>query len=132
MKIPTLPFTLTDWSSVEPVRYPGETGYAEWRTLEVGDIRIRVVEYSPGYLADHWCDRGPYFVCFGRSVDQRVEGRTERRDDAGNELSGFGLRWTRHIAQRPKWARNFSLSTNLLSLRNHIFCLASDSDCADP
>ena len=58
MKIPDLPFTLTDWSRVVPTEHPGATGHALWRTLMVGDIRIRQVDYSPGYLADHWCDRG--------------------------------------------------------------------------
>lgn len=58
MKIPTLPFTVTDWAAIAPTRHPGEQGFALWRTLEIGDIRVRMVEYSPGYLADHWCDRG--------------------------------------------------------------------------
>jgi len=58
MKIPELAFSMTDWSAIVPTEHPGETGAAFWRTLNVGDIRIRVVEYSPGYLADHWCDRG--------------------------------------------------------------------------
>ena len=58
MKIPDLPFTTTDWASVPETRHPGETGFATWRTINVGDIRIRRVDYSPGYLADHWCDRG--------------------------------------------------------------------------
>src|SRR5215472_10723045 len=58
MKIPTLPFTVTDWAKVEPTTHPGEAGVAYWRTLNIGDIRIRQVEYSPGYVADHWCDRG--------------------------------------------------------------------------
>ena len=58
MKIPALPFTVTDWAGVPATRHPGETGHATWRTLEGGDLRVRQVEYSPGYLADHWCDRG--------------------------------------------------------------------------
>src|SRR5687767_8450757 len=58
MKIPTLPFTVTDWSKVEPTTRKGETGQATWRTLDIGDLRVRMVEYTPGYLADHWCDRG--------------------------------------------------------------------------
>ena len=53
MKIPTLPFTLTDWDEVPEERYNGETGYALWRTLQIEDVRVRKVEYSPGYLADH-------------------------------------------------------------------------------
>ena len=58
MKIPALPFTTTKWQDIEPTRHPGQTGHALWRTLSVGDIRIRHVEYSAGYVADHWCDRG--------------------------------------------------------------------------
>jgi hypothetical protein len=58
MRIPTLPFTVTEWSSVPETRHPGETEHAVWRTLEIGDLRVRQVEYSPGYRADHWCDRG--------------------------------------------------------------------------
>ena len=58
MKIPALAFTVTDWATVEPTRHAGETGFAVWRTFTIGDVRVRMVEYSPGYLADHWCDRG--------------------------------------------------------------------------
>lgn len=58
MKIPELAFTVTDWSKVPATEHPGETGKAIWRTFQVGDLRVRMVEYTPGYLADHWCDRG--------------------------------------------------------------------------
>lgn len=58
MQISDVPFCITDWSGVAPTIHPGETGTAYWRTLEVGNIRVRMVEYSPGYLADHWCERG--------------------------------------------------------------------------
>lgn len=76
MKIPSLPFTTVDWSAVDPVVHPGERGEAIWRTIEVGDIRIRVVEYSPGYLADHWCDRGHIlFVLEGELVSELQDGR---------------------------------------------------------
>ena len=52
MKIPTLPFTLIDWPNVAPVEHAGVTGKAIWRVFQVGDLRIRHVEYTPGYLAD--------------------------------------------------------------------------------
>jgi hypothetical protein len=58
MKIPEFPFTVTDWSSVPTTEHPGTTGKALWKTLEIGDVRVRMVEYTPGYLADHWCQRG--------------------------------------------------------------------------
>jgi hypothetical protein len=57
MKIPALPFTVTDWSQVAATTHPGETGQALWRTLNIGDVRVRMVEYTAGYLADHWYRR---------------------------------------------------------------------------
>ena len=77
MKIPDLPFTVTDWSAVEPTTHPGETGMATWRTLNVGDIRIRQVEYSANYLADHWCDRGHILLVLeGELISELKDGRT--------------------------------------------------------
>ncbi len=58
MKLPAHPFAVIDWNSVEITEHPGETGRAYWRTTSMGDVRIRHVEYSEDYLADHWCDRG--------------------------------------------------------------------------
>ena len=58
MNIESVPFGIADWSQITPTIHHGRSGYAEWRTLEVGNLRIRVVEYSPGYVADHWCERG--------------------------------------------------------------------------
>lgn len=58
MKLPESPFTVLDWSALPAIRYEGSSGYALWRTVMMGDARIRLVEYSPGYVADHWCDRG--------------------------------------------------------------------------
>jgi hypothetical protein len=58
MRIEAVPFTTTDWGGVPVTEHPGETGVASWRTVEAGNIRVRMVEYSPGYLADHWCERG--------------------------------------------------------------------------
>ena len=71
MKIPDFPFTVTDWSKVAPTEHPGTTGMALWRTLAVGDVRVRLVEYSPGYLADPWCQRGHIlFVLEGELVTE--------------------------------------------------------------
>jgi quercetin dioxygenase-like cupin family protein len=58
MRIEHVPFQVTDWSAIPATEHRGETGVAWWRTLEVGNIRVRMVEYSPGYVADHWCSRG--------------------------------------------------------------------------
>ena len=77
MKIPTLPFTVTDWSQVAPTTHPGESGQAIWRTLNIGDIRVRMVEYTAGYLADHWCDRGHVlYVLEGELHTELRDGRS--------------------------------------------------------
>ena len=73
MNIPALPFTATDWSSVPATEHPGETGTALWRTLEIGDVRVRVVEYSAGYLADHWCDRGHILYVLEGELDTQLD-----------------------------------------------------------
>ena len=70
----SIPFHVTDWSHVEPVEYPGERGHASWRTLQHENLRIRMVEYSPGYMADHWCTRGHLIFCLEGSM------RTELSD----------------------------------------------------
>ena len=92
MKIPTLPFTATDWSKVPATRHPGETGEALWRTLEVGDIRIRMVEYSPGYLADHWCDRGHILLVLEGELESELkDGRKNvLTPGMGYQVSDFG------------------------------------------
>jgi hypothetical protein len=76
MKIPTLPFTVTDWSKIPATEHPGETGKAFWRTFTIGDLRVRMVEYTPGYLADHWCDRGHVlYVLEGELETELKDGR---------------------------------------------------------
>ncbi len=77
MKIPALPFTVTDWSGVSPTLHAGETGQAIWRSFNVGDLRVRHVEYSAGYLADHWCDRGHVLYVLEGELDTELrDGRT--------------------------------------------------------
>ena len=77
MEISNIPFGTTDWSTVEPTRHPGETGTATWRTRTFDGIRVRVVEYSPGYLADHWCSKGHIILCLeGELHTELKDGRT--------------------------------------------------------
>jgi quercetin dioxygenase-like cupin family protein len=76
MKISDIPFGITDWSSVPLTEHDGETGKALWRTQVFGDIRVRLVEYTPGYLADHWCEKGHILLCLeGRLETELADGR---------------------------------------------------------
>ena len=72
MKILDTPFGLTDWNQVEPTEHPGITGKAIWRTCQFGDIRVRMVEYTPGYSADHWCEKGHILLCLEGTLESEV------------------------------------------------------------
>ena len=77
MKMSDIPFGVTDWSAVEATEHPGDTGMAYWRTRQFGDVRVRRVEYTPGYLADHWCSKGHILLCLaGELVTELEDGRT--------------------------------------------------------
>ena len=76
MKIQDVPFCTVDWNKIEPTTHPGITGEAYWRTFEMGNIRVRMVEYTPKYFADHWCNRGHIlFVLEGELVTELEDGR---------------------------------------------------------
>jgi quercetin dioxygenase-like cupin family protein len=74
MDINEIPFGTTDWCKVEQTEHEGEKGVAYWRTRQFGNIRVRMVEYSPGYLADHWCSKGHILLCLEGEL------RTELQD----------------------------------------------------
>ncbi len=73
MQITDLPFGTTDWEAVAPTERPGETGTARWRTRQFGPIRVRMVEYSPGYRADHWCEKGHILLCLAGTLDTELQ-----------------------------------------------------------
>jgi len=79
MQISNLPFGITDWDSVPADVHPGERGHATWRVQQFGDIRVRRVDYSPGYLADHWCAKGHIIFCIaGEMTTDLADGRSFR------------------------------------------------------
>jgi quercetin dioxygenase-like cupin family protein len=73
MQMANIPFGTTDWSAVERTEHKGETGVAFWRTRDFGGIRVRMVEYTPGYLADHWCVKGHIILCLEGELHTELE-----------------------------------------------------------
>jgi quercetin dioxygenase-like cupin family protein len=73
MDMSAIPFATTDWSGVERVEHKGERGLAYWRTRQFGPIRVRMVEYTPGYLADHWCSKGHILLCLEGELHTELE-----------------------------------------------------------
>jgi len=68
-----IPFQLIDWDAVPVTEHKGETGMAFWRTLQLGNLRIRRVDYSENYLADHWCQKGHIVHCLSGSFVSEME-----------------------------------------------------------
>lgn len=73
MKLDAIPFETTDWSSIAPTEHAGETGVALWRMKTYGSLRVRLVEYSPGYRADHWCSKGHVLFCIEGELQTELE-----------------------------------------------------------
>ena len=77
MQLTEIPFGVTDWSQVEPTEHKGLRGTAYWRTRQFGAIRVRLVEYTPGDFADHWCAKGHILFCTkGELHTELRDGRT--------------------------------------------------------
>jgi hypothetical protein len=75
MQKESIPFQVIDWEGVPVTRHPGETGFALWQTLQLEGLRIRLVEYSGGYVADHWCTKGHIVHCLeGEFVSELTTG----------------------------------------------------------
>lgn len=73
MRMEDIPFGTTDWRAIPATEHPGESGMALWRTQNFSGIRVRMVEYTPGYRADHWCSKGHVLLCLEGTLDTELE-----------------------------------------------------------
>jgi quercetin dioxygenase-like cupin family protein len=79
MQLSDIPFQITDWELIPATVHSGTQGVAQWRTKNHGPIRVRMVDYSPGYVADHWCEKGHILLCLeGELYTELKDGRTVR------------------------------------------------------
>ena len=79
MNLQDIPFGTTDWNTLEVTEHPGESGIARSRTRHFGAVRVRMVEYSAGYRADHWCEKGHILLCLRGELETELrDGRTFR------------------------------------------------------
>jgi hypothetical protein len=67
-----IPFGITDWQQIDPVEHAGEVGLARRRTKQFGTVRVRLVEYTPGYQADHWCQKGHILFCVAGELETEL------------------------------------------------------------
>ena len=76
MRMHDIPFGVCDWAEIEATEHAGAPGTARWRTRQFGELRVRMVEYSPGYRADHWCRKGHILLCLeGELYTELEDGR---------------------------------------------------------
>ena len=73
MEMADIPFAVADWSAVERTTHAGLQGEATWRTRQFGKVRVRMVEYSPGYVSDHWCSKGHVLLCLAGELHTELE-----------------------------------------------------------
>ncbi len=70
-----IPFQTIDWKKIPKTEHKGATGVAYWQTVQFPGLRIRIVEYSKRYLADHWCEKGHIVHCLeGEVVNELKDG----------------------------------------------------------
>ena len=79
MSSKNIPFQTLEWDSVPKTNHPGTTGIAHWQTIQFPGLRIRLVEYSENYLADHWCQKGHIIHCLeGEFISELEDGKEFR------------------------------------------------------
>ena len=73
MNLSNIPFGTTNWSTLARTEHPGITGKAFWRTQQFGEVRVRMVEYTAGYVSDHWCRKGHILLCLEGELHTELE-----------------------------------------------------------
>lgn len=72
-----IPFQTIDWKNVPRTEHPGTTGTAYWQTMQFDGLRVRYVEYSANYKADHWCELGHIIYCLKGEVITEMKDGTQ-------------------------------------------------------
>lgn len=110
MKLANIPEGVTDWSRISATIVPGASGAASARARQLGEIQLRVVEYAPGYLADHWCSKGHIlYVVSGELVIEHRDGQAAHRLSTGMSWHVADDEGTPHRVRSATGAKIFIL-----------------------
>jgi hypothetical protein len=107
VKIKDIPFTEIAWDRLPAAEHKGESGTSHWRTVEAGELRIRQVEYSPGFKADHWCGRGHVVLVLDGEIEIVIRGGDARRLGAGAGFAAGDDEAHPHLVLSGRGARVF-------------------------
>lgn len=95
-----IPFQTIDWSNIPKVEHKGETGSAFWQTIQFGGLRVRIVEYTSGYLADHWCQKGHIVHCIiGKFISELENGKVFELNEGMTYIVSDNLSSHRSISE---------------------------------
>jgi hypothetical protein len=100
-----IPFRAVVWEDVEPVEHKGESGASRWRVVESGGLRVRLVEYTPGYRSDHWCPKGHVFHVIEGEFGVKLKDGTDRLIGAGMTFLAGDDEKNPHLGYTEKGAR---------------------------
>ena len=107
MDIQGVIFSITDWSQLSSVEHRCETGTSFWRTVEAGNIRVRMVEYSPGFKSDHWCPRGHILLVLEGELAIRLKDGRELVLASGTSFQASDDETNPHLAYTDEGAKVF-------------------------
>jgi quercetin dioxygenase-like cupin family protein len=112
MRLADIPFGTTDWSGIVPERHSGDVGEATWRVQFFGPadnrVRVRMIEYSVGYEADHWCSKGHIMLCLDGALTTTLEdGRQFELTPGVSYQVADGAE--RHRSRAPRGAKLFAV-----------------------
>ena len=68
-----IPFQVIEWDKISKEEHHGEHGTSFWQTVQLPGLRLRIVEYSAGYVADHWCKKGHFVYCLEGSFESELQ-----------------------------------------------------------
>jgi len=107
MIIKDVPFTLTDWENTDAIEHRGQSGTSHWRAFEKGNLRVRVVDYSQGYVSDHFCARGHVLLVLKGTLRIRLKDGNEYILSSGMSFQVGDDENNPHLAYTEDGARVF-------------------------
>ncbi|MFC1725878.1 DHCW motif cupin fold protein [candidate division KSB1 bacterium] len=107
MIIKDVPFCITDWNKKTTEEYKGEAGTSYWKTFELGNIRVRIVQYSPGYYADHWCSKGHILFVLEGELTCKLKNGSTYNLTSGMSFQASDDESNPHLAYTEKGAKVF-------------------------
>jgi quercetin dioxygenase-like cupin family protein len=107
MNIQNIPFCITDWDQIPPTEHRGESGTSYWRTVETGNIRLRMVEYMPGFISDHYCQRGHILLVLEGELIIKLKDGNEYRLTSGKSFQVGDNEANPHLVSTVRGAKAF-------------------------